>query len=71
MSCTHIDKQHGVQNILFFNLLTDSAPPGESSNLLDELELMKKIKPHNNIINLLGCCTTPGMGSHAVSLVIV
>ena len=38
----------------------DNAPPGESSDLLDELELMKKIKPHSNVINLLGCCTTPG-----------
>ena len=41
----------------------DNAPPGESSDLLDELELMKKIKPHSNIINLLGCCTLPGKNS--------
>ena len=47
---------------MFYFYPTDSAPPGESSNLLDELELMKKVKPHSNIINLLGCCTTPGMG---------
>eukprot|EP00731_Ephydatia_muelleri_P021017 Em0013g744a len=48
------------KDIVAVKTVKDSAPPGESSNLLDELELMKKVKPHSNIINLLGCCTTPG-----------
>ena len=25
-----------------------------------ELELMKSMEPHENLLNLLGCCTTPG-----------
>eukprot|EP00731_Ephydatia_muelleri_P021034 Em0013g761a len=48
------------KDIVAVKTVKDNAPPGESSDLLDELELMKKIKPHRNVINLLGCCTTPG-----------
>ena len=29
--------------------------------LLEELAIMKGIKPHSNVVNLLGCCTTPGI----------
>ena len=29
-------------------------------NLLEELKVMMSIRPHPNVLNLLGCCTTPG-----------
>lgn len=47
------------KDIVAVKTVKDNAPAGESSNLLDELELMKRIRPHINVINLLGCCTTP------------
>ena len=37
------------------------APPHEINNFWEELQLMKSIPPHGNIVNLLGYCTTPGM----------
>ena len=38
---------------------------GNASSLVDELEIMKSIKPHNNICNLIGQCTTLGESSEA------
>ena len=38
--------------------LTDKAPLEEVCNLWEELNLMKQMKPHENIVNLLGYCTT-------------
>ena len=32
----------------------------EKENLLEELKVMIGIKPHPNVLNLLGCCSTPG-----------
>jgi hypothetical protein len=33
----------------------------EIEELLGELDLMRNMKPHENILNLLGQCTTPGI----------
>lgn len=37
-------------------------------DLLAELELLKLIEPHPNVIGLLGCCTrgAPGIFNHAL-----
>ena len=39
---------------------TEKAPPHEINNFWEELQLMKQMTPHCNVINLLGHCTTPG-----------
>ncbi len=39
---------------------TDDATVVESPDLVSELEVMKKIGPHKNIINLIGCCQQNG-----------
>ena len=38
----------------------ENATSIEVEELLSELDLMKKMIPHENILNLLGQCTTPG-----------
>ena len=38
----------------------ENATSIEIEELLAELHLMKNIEPHENILNLLGQCTTPG-----------
>ena len=43
-----------------FLFTTDKHQPSEEEALLEELAIMAGIKPHPNIVNLLGCCTTPG-----------
>ncbi|XP_028414940.1 fibroblast growth factor receptor 2-like [Dendronephthya gigantea] len=40
--------------------LKDDATDVEFADLVSELEVMKKIGPHKNIINLIGCCTQNG-----------
>ena len=35
-------------------------PQTESKDLLSELEVMKKLKPHPHVIRLLGCVTESG-----------
>jgi hypothetical protein len=44
--------------LLFFSA---KAPPEEINNFWEELQLMKNMVPHGNIVNLLGHCTTPGI----------
>ena len=39
---------------------TDNATSVEIEELLGELDLMRNMTPHENILNLLGQCTTPG-----------
>ena len=38
----------------------DNATSVEREELLEELYLMRNMEPHENILNLLGQCTTPG-----------
>ncbi len=42
------------------NLFIDTATALDANVLLQELDIMKKIRPHPNIVNLLGYCTLPG-----------
>ena len=37
-----------------------NAPTSDKKDLLSELELMKKLKPHPHVIKLLGCVTETG-----------
>ena len=37
-----------------------NAPPSDRKDLLSELELMKKLKPHPHVIKLIGCVTESG-----------
>ncbi|XP_078379851.1 uncharacterized protein LOC144662794 isoform X3 [Oculina patagonica] len=38
-------------------MLKENAPDSDRKDLLSELELMKKLKPHSHVIKLLGCVT--------------
>lgn len=40
--------------------LKESAGEKERKDLLQELEVMKAMEPHPNIVRLLGCCTEKG-----------
>ena len=40
-----------------------NAPESDRRDLLSELELMKKLKPHPHVIKLIGCVTETGKGS--------
>ena len=48
---------------------TDDATNVESADLVSELEVMKKIGPHKNIINLIGCCRQNGKYVMSVSYI--
>ena len=43
-----------------FLLFAANAPASDKKDLLSELELMKKLKPHPHVIKLLGCVTESG-----------
>ena len=38
----------------------EKAPESDRKDLLSELELMKKLKPHPHVIKLIGCVTESG-----------
>lgn len=40
--------------------VTEDATDRELTDLIQEMEVMKVIGSHKNIINLLGCCTQNG-----------
>ena len=44
-----------VLKIIFFVIANYS--PSDQTDLLSELDLLKKLKPHPNVIRLLGCVT--------------
>ena len=43
-----------------FSLFVANAPASDRKDLLSELELMKKLKPHPHVIKLIGCVTESG-----------
>ena len=51
-------KLHSKLSLLIFIFFTEGASEGEKRDLLSELHLLKKLKPHQHIIELLGCVTT-------------
>ncbi|KAL5470980.1 hypothetical protein EMCRGX_G029049 [Ephydatia muelleri] len=48
------------RNVVAVKMVKDNAPLQEIRDLYDEMELMKKMEPHENMLNLLGYCTKPG-----------
>ena len=52
----------GVEGSSFVAVKTlkESAGDKEREELLKELQVMKSLKPHPNIVTLLGCCTDKG-----------
>ena len=41
--------------------VTDDCSDSDVANLIQEMEVMKIIGRHRNVLNLLGCCTQDGM----------
>ena len=48
----------------FYFLLTENADQQQKKEFLAELELMKSMAPHPNIVGLVGCCTKSGEWDH-------
>ncbi|XP_078379878.1 uncharacterized protein LOC144662808 [Oculina patagonica] len=49
---------HNNQDVtVAVKMLKENAPDSDRKDLLSELELMKKLKPHPHVIKLLGCVT--------------
>ena len=46
----------------FWVLILANAPASDKKDLLSELDVMKKLKPHPHVIKLLGCVTETGKG---------
>ena len=44
-------------------LFVVNAPESDRRDLLSELELMKKLRPHPHVIKLMGCVTETGKGN--------
>ena len=47
-------------NFLIILSQVDNAPESDRKDLLSELELMKKLKPHPHVIKLIACVTETG-----------
>ena len=43
-----------------FRFSLGKAPDSDRKDLMSELELMKKLKPHPHVIKLMGCVTETG-----------
>ena len=43
--------------------MSDNAPESDRTDLLSELEVMKKLKPHPHVIKMMGCVTESGKGN--------
>ncbi|XP_049864650.1 fibroblast growth factor receptor 3-like isoform X1 [Schistocerca gregaria] len=52
--------KHGVSTIVAVKMLKEGHTDAEMMDLVSEMEMMKMIGKHINIINLLGCCTQDG-----------
>lgn len=64
-----IDKDRTAKPVtVAVKMLKDDATDKDLSDLVSEMEMMKMIGKHKNIINLLGACTQggrSGVGGHA------
>ena len=50
---------HSCQ-MLHFSFWMENAPETDKKDLLSELELMKKLRPHTHVIQLIGCVSESG-----------
>ena len=48
------------KTVVAVKMLKDNHNDNEMTDLVSEMEVMKKMGRHKNIINLLGCCTQNG-----------
>lgn len=53
---TDIDGKDGV-SITAVKTLKENASDAERNDLLSELQVLKSLEPHINVVRLLGCCT--------------
>lgn len=58
-----LQTEHGLIIEIYFPHLTADATEKDLSDLISEMEMMKIIGKHKNIINLLGACTQDGRSS--------
>lgn len=56
---TNLTDQEGT-SVVAVKTLKESAGDKERQELLKELQVMKSLKPHQNLVQLLGCCTDKG-----------
>jgi len=47
-------------SIVAVKTLKENATEKEKSDLIQELEVMKMLDPHQNVVRLIGCCTEKG-----------
>ena len=47
-------------SVVAVKTLKESAGDKERQELLKELQVMKNLKPHQNLVQLIGCCTDKG-----------
>ncbi|XP_075223226.1 fibroblast growth factor receptor homolog 1-like isoform X2 [Lycorma delicatula] len=52
--------QQGISAVVAVKMLKEGHTDSEMMDLVSEMEMMKMIGKHRNIINLLGCCTQGG-----------
>uniref|UniRef100_A0A1B6CPE6 receptor protein-tyrosine kinase n=1 Tax=Clastoptera arizonana TaxID=38151 RepID=A0A1B6CPE6_9HEMI len=52
--------QQGISTVVAVKMLKEGHTDSEMMDLVSEMEMMKMIGKHRNIINLLGCCTQDG-----------
>ncbi|XP_028403293.1 fibroblast growth factor receptor 4-like [Dendronephthya gigantea] len=55
-----LNRQNAGKNIVAVKTLKDDATEAELLDLVSEMEVMKTIGRHKNIINVIGCCTQNG-----------
>lgn len=53
---TDLDGKEGV-SITAVKTLKENASDAERNDLLSELQVLKSLEPHINVVRLLGCCT--------------
>lgn len=46
--------------VVAVKMLKENAGEQERNDLLQELQVMKMLDPHPNVVRLLGCCTDKG-----------
>ncbi|XP_068733604.1 fibroblast growth factor receptor 1-A-like [Montipora capricornis] len=51
------EQEHHEETTVAVKMLKANAPSSDRKDLLSELELMKKMKPHPHVIKLIGCVT--------------
>ena len=52
-----------MKRICYLFCFVANAPDSDRKDLLSELEVMKKLKPHPHVIKLMGCVTDSGKGN--------